>query len=113
LKKSIKGICERYWFSIDEIGTDWDHVHIFVWATPKRSPLQVMQTLKSITAKAMFKQFPEIKKILRWGSFRSDWWYIWTVWEWTNEDIVKKYIRNQWDEIEKQQHKEISLFKLT
>jgi REP element-mobilizing transposase RayT len=22
LKKSIKGICERYWFSIDEIGTD-------------------------------------------------------------------------------------------
>jgi putative transposase len=113
LKECIRGICERYWFTIDEIGTDGDHVHIFVWAAPKISPSQIMQTLKSITAKAMFKQFPEIRKILWWGSFRSDWWYVWTVWEWTNEDIVKKYIRNQWDEIEKQQHKEISLFKLT
>ena len=97
---------------IDEIWTDGDHVHLFVWSAPKRSPSKIMQTLKSITAKEMFKKYPEIKKALRGGEFRSDGWYIWTVWEWTNEEIVKKYIQNQWDEVEKQQYKEISLFKL-
>lgn len=30
LKESIHQICERYWFMIDEIGTDGDHVHLFV-----------------------------------------------------------------------------------
>ena len=110
LKMVIKEICERYWFTIDEIWTDGDHVHIFVWAAPKYSPSQVMQILKSITAKKMFSQFPEIKKRLWWGQFWSDWWYIGTVWEWTNEDIVKKYIRNQGDEVERQQYKQLRLF---
>ena len=102
LKEIVRGICERYWFMIDEIWTDGDHVHLFVWAAPKRSPSKIMQTLKSITAKEMFKKFPEIKKILRGGEFRSDWWYIWTVWEWTNAEIVKKYIQNQGDELERE-----------
>lgn len=110
LKIVIKEICERYRFTIDEIWTDWDHVHIFVWASPKHSPSQIMQIIKSITAKKMFSQFPEIKKKLRWWQFWSDWWYIWTVWEWTNEDIVKKYIRNQWDETERKQYKQLRLF---
>jgi len=110
LKIVIKEICERYRFMIDEIWTDWDHVHIFVWASPKHSPSQIMQIIKGITAKKMFSQFPEIKKKLRWWQFWSDWWYIWTVWEWTNEDIVKKYIRNQWDETERKQYKQLRLF---
>lgn len=112
LKDSIRWICERYWFEVDAIWTDWDHVHLFVWASPKHSPSQVMQILKSITAREMFKQFPEIRKSLWWWQFRSDWWYIWTVWEGTNESIVKKYIQNQWDELEKQWYKELSLFRL-
>jgi putative transposase len=112
LKKCVWEICQRYWFTVDEIWTDWDHVHVFVWASPKRSPAKIMQVIKSITAKEMFKKFPEIKKELRWWEFWSDWWYVWTVWEWTNEDIVKRYIRNQGDEIEKEQYKQLSLFKI-
>jgi hypothetical protein len=46
----------------------------------------------------MFKRFPEIKRMLWWWEFWSDWWYIGTVWEWTNEEIVRKYIANQVDE---------------
>ena len=113
LKYSIKEIAESYRFEIDEIGTDWDHVHIFVWAAPKNSPSQIMQILKSISAKMMFKQFPEIKrKYLWWWSFWSDWWYIWTVGEWTNEEIVKKYIRDQGDEKERELYKQLTLFRL-
>ena len=35
----IKLICseigERYWFDFDAIGTDGDHVHVFVGASPR------------------------------------------------------------------------------
>ena len=77
----IKNVCselsEKYWFDFDAIGTDGDHVHIFVGAAPRYSPSRVMQIIKSITAREFFKQFPEVKKQL-WGSeFWSDGGYYW------------------------------------
>src|SRR5512137_527219 len=66
--QSLKGICSdisnRCCIKFDAIGTDGDHVHIFVGSEPKYSPSKVMQIMKSITAKQMFKDFPEIKKEL-------------------------------------------------
>ena len=63
----LKNICfeigERYCFEFDAIGTDGDHVHLFVGAAPKYSPSKVMQIIKSITARQIFKEYPEIKKI--------------------------------------------------
>lgn len=62
----LKTICfeidERYCFEFDSIGTDGDHVHLFVGAEPKYSPSRVMQIIKSITARQIFKKYPEIKK---------------------------------------------------
>jgi putative transposase len=112
LKEIIEEICERYWFEVDEVGTDWDHVHLFIWASPSTSPSKIMQVMKSITARELLKRFPENKRILRWGAFRSEGGYIWTVGEWTNEDIVKKYIQNQADETERESYKQLRLFRL-
>ncbi len=62
----LKTICfeigERYCFEFDAIDTDGDHVHLFVGAEPKYSPSKVMQIIKSITARQIFKQYFEIKK---------------------------------------------------
>ena len=64
----LKTICfeigERYCFEFDAIGTDGDHVHLFVGAEPKYSPSIVMQIIKSITARKIFKEFPVIEKQL-------------------------------------------------
>jgi putative transposase len=38
LKSFCSEIGERYWFEFDAIGTDGDHVHIFVGAAPRYSP---------------------------------------------------------------------------
>jgi putative transposase len=66
----LKNVCfeinERYCFEFDAIGSDGDHVHLFVGAEPKYSPSKVMQIIKSITARQIFKQYPEIRKQL-WG----------------------------------------------
>ena len=64
LKNICFGIGERYYFEFDAIGSDGDHVHLFVGAEPKYSPSKVMQIIKSITARQIFKEYPEIKKQL-------------------------------------------------
>jgi putative transposase len=64
----LKSVCfeisKRYCFGFDAIGSNGDHVHLFVGAEPKCSPSKVMQTIKSITVRQIFKQYPEIKKQL-------------------------------------------------
>ena len=102
----------RGWFEIDEIWTDGDHVHLFVWTAPRIAPSKIMQIIKSISAREMFKKFPDVKKQLRWWEFWSDGGYIWTVGEWTNEEIVRKYIQNQADETEHELYKQLRLFRL-
>jgi putative transposase len=72
-------IGKRYWFKFDAIGTDGDHVHIFVGAAPRYAPSNIMQIIKSITAKKMFGKYPEIKKQLWCGHFWSEGGYIGTV----------------------------------
>ena len=43
----FKEICteigKRYWFEFDALGTDGDHVHVFVGAAPGYAPFRVMQ----------------------------------------------------------------------
>ena len=79
----FKEICteigKRYWFEFDALGTDGDHVHVFVGAAPRYAPSNVMQIIKSITAKNIFKKYPDIRKQLWGGEFWSDGGYIATV----------------------------------
>ena len=55
LKTLCNEIAARYRFEFDTIGTDGDHLHIFVGAEPKYSPSRLIQIIKSITAREMFK----------------------------------------------------------
>ena len=95
----LKNICseigERYSFEFDAIGCDGDHVHLFVGAEPKHSPSRVMQIIKSITARNIFKEFPEIRKQLWGGELWSDGGYIGTVGDGTTSDIIKNYVQKR------------------
>jgi len=111
LKAIFLKIGERYWFEFEEIGTDGDHVHIFIGAAPKYTPSRVMQIIKSISAREMFSQFPELRKQLWGGSYWSDGGYIGTVGDGTTVEIVKKYIQEQGSEKEREQYSQLKLFK--
>ena len=69
LKTSFQEISERYEFEIDTMEVKDDHVHLFLSAPPRYSPARVVQIIKSISAKMVFKQFPEVKKQLWGGEF--------------------------------------------
>ena len=109
LKEICSEIGERYWFQFDAIGTDGDHVHIFVGSEPKYSPSKVMQIIKSIAAKQMFKSFPEIRKELWGGQFWSDGGYIGTVGEGITAEIIRNYISQQGTSEEREGYKQMNL----
>jgi len=106
----IREIAERYGFEIISLATDGNHIHIFVSAPPRYSPSQVVNILKSISARQVFQQFPEVKKRL-WGEeFWGDGYYIGTIGDGATTDIIKIYIANQGKETEHKGFEQLKLF---
>ena len=69
IKKTCLEIAKRYEIRFIEIGTDEDHVHFLIQSIPRYSPTKIIQTVKSITAREVFRQAPEVKKELWGGEF--------------------------------------------
>jgi putative transposase len=91
-----RGIEERYDIEFEKIGTDLNHIHILCSFSPsKYKGGDVVRIFKSITARELFKRFPELKKDLWGGEFWSDGYYFATVGERGDWNAVKRYIENQ------------------
>ena len=95
LKEICADIALRYEIEFLEIGTDCDHVHFLVQSVPTYSPTKIVRTIKSITAKEIFRQMPEVKKQLWGGEFWSDGYFISTIGTHGTEEIIKQYVKNQ------------------
>ena len=111
LVETLREIGKRYWYEIEEVGTDGDHVHVFVGAGGRWAPSRIMQVMKSITAREMFRVHPEIRGVLWGGEFWSDGGYIGTVGEGTTEEVVKCYIQQQGSPAEKAMYRQLTLFR--
>ena len=111
-KSILSEIEQRYHLRFDTVGTDGDHAHLFVDAAPRYSPSDIFRIVKSLTARELLAKFPEIKKDLWGGEFWNDGGYIGTVGEGTTADIVRNYILRQGSKEEKQDYKQLKLFKL-
>ncbi len=96
---SMVGVCKeietRYDIYFIEIGLDDNHVHFLTQSVPMISPKQIVQTIKSITAREIFRLHPEVKEELWGGQFWSDGYYINTVGQYANEEVIKQYLKNQ------------------
>ena len=103
LKEVCLEIGKRYQIEFIEIGTDKDHVHFLIQSVPTYSPTKIIQIVKSLTAREIFKQAPEVKRKLWGGEFWSDGYYISTVGRQGSEDTIRKYVKEQGKEDEYQQ----------
>jgi len=95
LKEVCSEIEKRHEITFLEIGTDTDHVHFFVQSVPSYSPTRIVQIIKSITAREVFKACPEVKKHLWGGQFWADGYFISTVGAHANEEMIKNYVQQQ------------------
>ena len=97
--ETLKLICleisERYEMEFIEIGYESDHVHFLIQSVPTMSISRLVIILKSITAKELFKRHEEIKLQLWGGSFWTSGYYANTVGQYSNEEVIRKYVANQ------------------
>ena len=99
IEEGLKDICleieKRYEIGYHEIGADEDHIHFLVQGVPTFTPYSIVQTTKSITAKEIFKRFPEVKRMLWGGKFWTSGYYINTVGQYANEAVIAQYVKEQ------------------
>lgn len=96
---TFKAICmeigQRYELHFVEIGAEQNHVHFLIQSIPTYAPSRVVQIIKSITARELYRRHPEIKKQLWGGEFWTKGYYLNTVGQYSNEEVIKRYIQNQ------------------
>jgi putative transposase len=95
LKEVFTKIAEEYGFVIDTMEVVEDHVHIFAEAPPKYSPSEIVQIMKSISAREVFKKFPKIRKQLWSGELWNDGYFVRSVGDKVTAEIIRRYIEYQ------------------
>ncbi len=111
LKETCVELGNRYEINFLEIGIDMNHVHFLIQTIPHRSVSNIVKIIKSITAKQIYKQHPEVKKFLWGGNIWTMGYYINTVGQYGNLKIIQNYVKNQGLENYIQLHmQELTLF---
>ncbi len=95
LKEVFERTAEEYGFHIDVMEVMEDHVHIFTEAPPKYSPADVVQIMKSISARETFKRFPKLRKQLWAGELWNDGYFVRSVGDKVTADVIRHYIEYQ------------------
>ena len=91
-KQVFRKIAEEYDMVIDTVEVVEDHVHIFLEAPPRLSPSRIVQILKSISARELFRQFPRLRKQLWGGKLWSRGYFVRAVGDEVTGDVIRRYI---------------------
>ena len=112
LKEVCQQISNGYEIYFLEIGADENHIHFLIQSVPVLSPSQIIMKTKSITARAIYKQFPRVKKVLWGGHIWTSGYYVNTVGQNVNEDIIRKYVKEQGQQYKQIYKHQLPLFDL-
>ncbi len=92
-------VCEeiekRYDIQFLEIGTDEDHVHFLLQSVPTYSITKMVTMIKSLIAREVFKQCPEVKKQLWGGEFFGKGYFVNTVGQHDTENKISQYVKEK------------------
>ena len=95
LKTIIRKVAYDYNIEIVELEVPVDHIHMVVRTEPKIAPSNVMQIIKSISAREFFRLHPTIKRKYLWGGkLWTQSYFVETIGNAT-EDVIRKYVKNQ------------------
>ena len=95
IKTTCIEIAKRYDIHFLEIGTDKDHVHFLIQSVPMMLPKNIVQIVKSITARKVFERHPEVQTQLWGGQFWTSGYFINTVSRHGSETTITKYVKEQ------------------
>lgn len=110
LINTCKEISKRYEINFIEIGTDEDHVHFLIQSVPTIAPMRIVTIMKSITAREIYRLYPEVKKKLWGGHIWSEGYFVSTVGKNGNEKQIENYVKNQGNRYTKLYRSQITIF---
>ena len=93
----IRRVADEYGYTLDELKVSPDHIHVLLKLQPKQAIPDVVRTLKSITARTLFQEFPDLKRHLWEGRLWASGYCVNTVGG-LNLDAVRQYIREEQQE---------------
>jgi putative transposase len=103
MKAIIQKIGYDYDIDIVELEIPNDHIHMVIRGIPKQSPSDVMQIVKSITAREFFRIYPEIKRRYFWGGkLWTQNFFVETIGNAT-EEVIRKYVQDQLVELDRKE----------
>ena len=95
VKEVFEEIAQEYEFRIDTMEVMEDHVHVFIEVPPRYAPAEVVQIMKSISAREIFKKFPKIRKTMWSGRIWGDGYFVRSVGDKVTSEVIRKYIKYQ------------------
>jgi putative transposase len=94
LKSINVSVAKAFDITIIEQETAGDHIHILFNGKPHIQLSKFVNSLKSVSARLLFKEFPELRNQLRNGNFWSPSYFLASTGQVTLDDL-KKYVENQ------------------
>lgn len=91
----VREIAEQYEFRMETLSVMEAHVHLLGSAPPRYAPAQIVNILKSSSAKKIFAEFPSVKQQLWGGKFWADGYYVGSSGDAVTADVIRRYIQYQ------------------
>ena len=95
LDELIREICAARDWDVEALSVQRDHVDLLVRCRPRDAPAGVMNVIKSNTARALYGEFPQLRKSHWGGKLWADGYYVGSAGEHITSDLIKQYIEYQ------------------
>ena len=91
-ERLLRRAAEAYDMNVLVIEVDVDHVHIYLEIPPQIAVGKAARILKSLSARDMFKKFPQLKRMFWSGEMWSPSYFVRSVGEGVTAETVRRYI---------------------
>ena len=98
LKDIVNEISKEFQVKIIDLGTDKDHIHVLFKTKPTIIMTKYINSIKGVSSRKLFLEFPEIKLKLWKGHLWSRSYCLLTTGQ-TTLDILKRYVESQGEKI--------------
>jgi len=93
VEQMFREIADSYDITIDEMEVSPEHVQVFCSFPPRYSIAQVVSMFNSLSARAVFREFPQVKRQVWGGEFWEDGYFARTVGDTVTAEVMRKYIQ--------------------
>jgi len=108
VQELLADIAEHYDITLEDMEVSPDHVHIFGSFPPRYSIAQVVTRFKSLSARALLREVPRVKRRLWGGELWEDGSFARTVGDKVTAEVIRRYIQQH--RVEKVGDAQLSLF---